>query len=171
MQTLSHDKKSLSSINPLIPIASLKQPLITRWIPMRHDMVELIIIQVTACGTHSRQTISYQSQLWHIVDWTRRKQTSVEFGSKYKDFNSWKCTCSQVSVSPLRSDAVARLIVRRAGLIDRNKILSGGDLSHYQVPHCIRVFFYFVWFVFIHHNFQFYFELCTYCNILDIYLS
>ena len=51
---------------------------------------------------------------------------------------------------------------------DRNKILSGGDLSHYQVPHCIRVFFYFAWFVFIHHNFQFYFELCTYCNILDI---
>ena len=28
-------------------------------------------------------------------------------------------------------------------LFDRNKILSGGDLSHYQVPHCIRVFFYF----------------------------
>ena len=54
---------------------------------------------------------------------------------------------------------------------DRNKILSGGDLSHYQVPHCIRVFFCFVWFVFIHHNFQFCFELCTYCNILDIYLS
>ena len=27
---------------------------------------------------------------------------------------------------------------------DRNKILSGYDLSHYQVPHCIRVFFYFV---------------------------
>ena len=56
-------------------------------------------------------------------------------------------------------------------LWDRNKILSGGDLSHHQVPHCIRVLFYFVWFVFIHHNFQFYFELCTYCNILDIYLS
>ena len=54
---------------------------------------------------------------------------------------------------------------------DRNKIFSGGDLSHYQVPHRIRVFFYFVWFVFIHHNFQFYFKLCTYCNILDIYLS
>ena len=53
----------------------------------------------------------------------------------------------------------------------RNKILSGYDLSHYQVPHCIRIFFYFVWFVFIHHNFQFYFKLCTYCNILDIYLS
>ena len=56
-------------------------------------------------------------------------------------------------------------------LFDRNKILSGGDLSHHQVPHCIRVFFYFVWFVFIHHNFQFCFELCTYCNILDSYLS
>ena len=40
-----------------------------------------------------------------------------------------------------------------------------------QVPHCIRVFFYIVWFVFINHIFQFYYELCTYCNILDIYLS
>ena len=40
-----------------------------------------------------------------------------------------------------------------------------------QVPHCIRVFFYFVWFVFINHIFQFYYELCTYCNILYIYLS
>ena len=40
-----------------------------------------------------------------------------------------------------------------------------------QVPHCIRVFFYFVWFVFINHIFEFYNELCTYCNILDIYLS
>ena len=54
---------------------------------------------------------------------------------------------------------------------DRNKILSVGDLSHYQVPRCIRVFFYFVWFVFTPHNFQFYFEWCTYCNILEIYLS
>ena len=40
-----------------------------------------------------------------------------------------------------------------------------------QVPHGIRVLFYFVWFVFINHIFQFYNELCTYCNILDIYLS
>ena len=55
-------------------------------------------------------------------------------------------------------------------LRDRNKILRGGDLSHLHVPDCIWVFFYFVWFVFIRHNFQFYFELCTYCNILDIYL-
>ena len=35
----------------------------------------------------------------------------------------------------------------------------------------IRLFFYFVWFVFINHIFQFYYELCIYCNILDIYLS
>ena len=53
----------------------------------------------------------------------------------------------------------------------RNKISSGGDLSHYSSASCIRVFFYFVWFVFINHIFQFYYELCTYCNILDIYLS
>ena len=72
----------------------------------------------------------------------------------------------------------ARLEIGYASLLSgepdyfgRNKILSGYDLSHYQVPYCIRVFFYFVWFVFIHHNFQFYFKLCTYCTILDIYLS
>ena len=27
---------------------------------------------------------------------------------------------------------------------DNNKILSGGDLSHYQVPHCIRFSFIFL---------------------------
>ena len=72
------------------------------------------------------------------------------------------------------STGLTRLDILLSGEPDyfgRNKILSGYDLSHYQVPHCIRVFFYFVWFVFIHHNFQFYFKLCTYCNILDIYLS
>ena len=63
-----------------------------------------------------------------------------------------------------------RLLSGVPDLWDRNKILRGGDLSHLHVPDCIWVFFYFVWFVFIHHSFQFYFELCTYCNILDIYL-
>ena len=52
----------------------------------------------------------------------------------------------------------------------RNKISSGGDLSHYSSA-SLYFFFYFVWFVFINHIFQFYYELCTYCNILDIYLS
>ena len=70
-----------------------------------------------------------------------------------------------------QTDAQHRSLSGVPDFFDRNKILSGGDLFHYQVPHCIRVFSYFVWFVFIHHNFQFYFELCTCCNILDIYLS
>ena len=73
--------------------------------------------------------------------------------------------------TPIRYMGLQLLLSGVPDFFDRNKILSGYDLSHYQVPHCIRVFFYFVWFVFIHHNFQFYFKLCTYCNILDIYLS
>ena len=40
-------------------------------------------------------------------------------------------------------------------LWDRNKILRCGDLSHLHVPDCIGVFYNFVWFVCIHHNFQF----------------
>ena len=55
-------------------------------------------------------------------------------------------------------------------LWDHNKIIRGGDLSHLHVPNCIWVFFYFDWFVFIHHNYQFYVELWNYCNILDFYL-
>ena len=53
----------------------------------------------------------------------------------------------------------------------RNKILSGYDLSHYQVPHCIKSFLLFCLICVYSSQFQFYFELCTYCNILDIYLS
>ena len=54
---------------------------------------------------------------------------------------------------------------------DHNKFPVAVICPIIQVPHCIRVFFSFVWFVFINHIFQFYYELCTYCNILDIYLS
>ena len=44
-----------------------------------------------------------------------------------------------------RYDILADLLLSGVpDFFDRNKILSGGDLSHYQVPHCIRVFFYFV---------------------------
>ena len=39
--------------------------------------------------------------------------------------------------------ASSHLLSGMPDLFDRNKILSGGDLSHYQVPHCIRVFFFF----------------------------
>ena len=81
--------------------------------------------------------------------------------------HSW----ASISSETLGNDMHLESLSGVPDFFDRNKILSGGDLSHYQVPHCIRVFFYFVWFVFIHHDFQFYFKLCTYCNILDIYLS
>ena len=40
-------------------------------------------------------------------------------------------------------------------------------LSYSHVPECIE----FSFILFNHHNIHFYFELCTYCNILDIYLS
>ena len=40
-------------------------------------------------------------------------------------------------------------------------------LSYSHLPECIE----FSFILFIHHNIHFYFELCTYCNILDIYLS
>ena len=40
-------------------------------------------------------------------------------------------------------------------------------LSYSHVPECIE----FSFILFIHHNTHFYFELCTYCNVLDIYLS
>ena len=40
-------------------------------------------------------------------------------------------------------------------------------LSYSHLPECIE----FSFILFIHHNIHFYFELCTYCYILDIYLS
>ena len=43
-------------------------------------------------------------------------------------------------------------------IFDRNKILSGVDLSHYQVPHCIRVFF-------------FLFDLCLFITIFNFILN
>ena len=69
-------------------------------------------------------------------------------------------------------ELMINFIVRRAGLL-----LSQQDFEwRWSVPlfQCLTVLefsFDFVWFVFINHIFQFYYELCTYCNILDIYLS
>ena len=48
-----------------------------------------------------------------------------------------------------------------------NVICRFQGLSYSHVPECIE----FSFILFIHHNIHFYFELCTYCNILDIYLS
>ena len=42
---------------------------------------------------------------------------------------------------------------------------AGFRACHSHVPECIE----FSFILFIHHNIHFYFELCTYCNILDIY--
>ena len=40
-----------------------------------------------------------------------------------------------------RLETIACLLSGVPDYFDRNKILSGYDLSHYQVPHCIRVLF------------------------------
>ena len=102
----------------------------------------------------------------HFVGKTQEQTLCV--GIHVYIVNMFEITCKHIVMAV---NMVVHFLSGVPDFFDRNKILSGGDLSHYQVPHCIRVFFYFVWFVFIHHNFQFYFELCTYCNILDIYLS
>ena len=103
-----------------------------------------------------------------LLSWVRR------FGNDFREWWSqeWK-SLPYLFMSDKKSLFMLThpLLSGVPDFFDRNKILSGYDLSHYQVPHCIRVFFDFVWFVFIHHNFQFYLELCTYCNILYIYLS
>ena len=90
---------------------------------------------------------------------------------------SWRGWNHPTSNWPYQGHQIPYLVPRTANRLlsgvpdffDRNKILSGYDLSHYQVPHCIRVLFYFVWFVFIHHNFQFYFKLCTFWILLIIF--
>ena len=63
------------------------------------------------------------------------------------------CVCVCVCVWGGGGALTSNVLSGEPDYFGRNKILSGYDLSHYQVPHCIRVFFYFVWFVFIHHNF------------------
>ena len=55
-------------------------------------------------------------------------------------------------------------------LCDRTKIPRCADLPHLHVPDSVWVFFYFVWFLFIHLNIYFYFESCTYCSNFYIYL-
>ena len=100
------------------------------------------------------------------MDWA---ETNTRWDEKHLNLGIWCGLYQGLTVCVVSS--VYMFLSGVPDFFDRNKILSGGDLFHYQVPHCIRVFFYFVWFVFIHHNFQFHFELYTYCNILDIYLS
>ena len=89
---------------------------------------------------------------WYIVRW--KKIT-------HEQFNCWSHMCIEPKFHCPASRTTLVATRFRVGVI----------CPIIQVPHCIRVFFYFVWFVFINHIFQFYYELCTYCNILDIYLS
>ena len=49
--------------------------------------------------------------------------------------SGWKCSCFVNACNCCNC-----LLSGVQDFFDRNKILSGGDLSHYQVPHCIRVF-------------------------------
>ena len=104
----------------------------------------------------------------HANDFFRTYLTNRQ---QYTVINDAKSSLGKIECGVPQGSVLGPLLSSVPDFFDRNKILSGYDLSHYQVPHCIRVFFYFVWFVFIHHNFQFYFKLCTYCNILDINLS
>ena len=105
-------------------------------------------------------------RLWHVQSYDETQHQPFAG----MPAQTWPQTPRRTSL-PNYVNIVPALLSGVPDFFDRNKILSGYDLSHYQVPHCIRVFFYFVWFVFIHHNFQFYFKLCTYCNILDNNLS
>ena len=81
--------------------------------------------------------------------------------SRLINFSAWRRLATPNAESDILPGS-GLLLSGVPDLWDRNKILSGGDLSHYQLPHCIRFFFFFVCSVFIHHNFQFYFALCTY---------
>ena len=54
---------------------------------------------------------------------------------------------------------------------DRNKILSGYDLSHYQVPHCIKSFLLFCLICVYSSQFSILFWIMYLLYILDIYLS
>ena len=57
-----------------------------------------------------------------------------------------------------RSTLCCVLLCGVPDFFDRNKILSGGDLSHYQVPHCIRGFFIL-------------FDLCLFITIFNFILN
>ena len=152
----------------LVYLAHFEQTFDHSWLQHYNDIImSTMVFQITSLAIVYSIVYSGADQ--------RKHQSSLSL-ALVRGINRWPANSPHkgpVARKIFPFDDIIMIFVRRAGLIwsnlfDRNKILSGGDLSHYQVPHCIRVFFYFVWFVFIHQNFQFYFELCTYCNILDI---
>ena len=124
-----------------------------------HTLMELqLCYPFTVRCRHNRPAITVQHNnymiLYAVLQWRRQNMNQISY-----------------SHTDVERNIIRKLFLSDVSdLWDRNKILRCGDLPHLHVPDCIWVFFYFVWFVFIHHNFQFCFELCTYCNILDIYL-
>ena len=124
---------------------------------------------VTFCVTKIRKLVLRQTeQLWYLFlfAYFRKKTLLTDRGIPRQK------QCRYYSVFQTKSiwGTIVFLLSGVPDLWDRTKILRCGDLSHLHVPDCIWVFFYFVWFLFIHHNIHFYFESCTYCNTQDIYL-
>ena len=160
------------------------------WYRKARQSCPVIYISVTEQGHHwfKQRLVNYAAPITTLnitdsLSSERIRRTSIRNTHILFQEMHWKCRLHRTDhfvpasmslceePNPVPDNRRLRLLSGEPDYFGRNKILSGYDLSHYQVPYCIRVFFYFVWFVFIHHNFQFYFKLCTYCNILDIYLS
>ena len=129
--------------------------------PLSEPMVVSLLMHICAIRPHWVKLLWPSDAIWHHK--TRSSLPHIMVcclmaPSHYLNHSfliiSWSCCCPAS-----RTTLVAR------------RFRVAAICSIIQVPHCIRVFFYFVWFVFINHIFQFYYELCTYCNILDIYLS
>ena len=121
-----------------------------------HEFIKLLGFEA---GAHSPFHTPTGSATWYVIQF--RARTAI-LAAESRTQRMWACPInvrSRCHCPACRTTLVATRF--RVAVI----------CPIIQVPHCIRVFFYFVWFVFINHIFQFYYELCTYCNILDIYLS
>ena len=58
----------------------------------------------------------------------------------YTETNSWLSRLKPYTKHSNQSDRITSLLSGKPDYFGRNKILSGYDLSHYQVPHCIKSF-------------------------------
>ena len=74
-------------------------------------------------------------QLWHVY---RDFRNCLSIWNTYAAGLSAYC---HLIINPIPFGIRGLFLSGVPDFFDRNKILSGGDLSHYQVPHCIRVFF------------------------------
>ena len=114
--------------------------------------------------------------LWHLSQWIIITDLKIPISKMRLKLVCWdNFTPSPEIIHLFSSDnsfvCVMAVIVRRAGLL-----WSQQDFEwRWSVPlfKCLTVleFSFILFHLFINHIFQFYYELCTYCNILDIYLS